>query len=68
MFLANFLWFYAGHSEGSRRRGSVKGLIAVIDSYKSAFREQVERSVKTLEEDRLNSDPNQRKEVCHNDM
>mmetsp|Transcript_35613 Transcript_35613/g.33770 ORF Transcript_35613/g.33770 Transcript_35613/m.33770 type:complete len:564 (+) Transcript_35613:289-1980(+) len=62
MFLANFLWFYAGHSEGSRRRGSVKGLIAVIDAYKCAFREQVERSVKALEQAGLTRDPNQLKD------
>ena len=41
MFLANFLWFYAGHSDASRRRGAVSGVMATIDSYKSAFRVQL---------------------------
>ena len=41
IFLANFLWYYAGHSEPSRRRGAVSGVMAVIDSYRSAFRVQL---------------------------
>ena len=36
-----FLRYYSGHSEASRRRGIVSGVMAVIDSYKSAFRVQV---------------------------
>ena len=41
IFLANFLWYYSGHSEPSRRRGAVSGVMAVIDSYRSAFRVQL---------------------------
>ena len=33
--------YHAGHSEPSRRRGTVSGVMSAIDSYKSAFRVQL---------------------------
>ena len=33
--------YYAGSSDASRRRGIVSGVMAAIDSYKSAFRVQM---------------------------
>ena len=41
MFLAGFLWYYAGHSEASWRRNVAGGVMAVIDAYKQAFRVQL---------------------------
>lgn len=41
IFLANFMWYYAGHSEAGWRRSLAGGVLSVIDSYKQAFRVQI---------------------------
>ena len=41
MFLASFMWYYAGHSEASWRRNLAGGVLAVVDAYKQAFRVQL---------------------------